>query len=172
MQLPLSLTILDSGNAAAMATITLIHRPTISCTINFSITAIRVPLRHRKWKPRQIAVASSSVTQPNTFLLVSLSNSRPNQEHRRLLPETSEEDFLVVNFYHFVSIEDPEAEVAKHLYFMRVISLSKLLNSQLQFTNLEIGILVTWWTKFIMCSLFFRLGFGYTWPNLPEWTRN
>ncbi|XP_022933492.1 rhodanese-like domain-containing protein 8, chloroplastic [Cucurbita moschata] len=119
MQLPLSLTILDSGNAAAMATITLIHRPTISCTINFSITAIRVPLRHRKWKPRQIAVASSSVTQPNTFLSVSLSNSRPNQEHRRLLHETSEEDFLVVNFYHFVSIEDPEAEVAKHLYVMR-----------------------------------------------------
>lgn len=30
----------------------------------------------------------------------------------------SEEQFIVVNFYRFVFIEDPEAEVSKHLSFM------------------------------------------------------
>lgn len=29
-------------------------------------------------------------------------------------------EFIVVNFYHFVSIEDPDDEVAKHLAFLQV----------------------------------------------------
>lgn len=109
----------NGAHTAAMATITPIHRPTIFCTFGFTITAIKLPLRRRKWKPRQIAVSSAPLTQPNTFLSVSLSNLGPNDEHPQLLPNTSEEDFVVVNFYHFVFIEDPEAEVAKHLYFTR-----------------------------------------------------
>lgn len=33
------------------------------------------------------------------------------------------EDFLVVSFYKFVCIKDPEAEVSKHLAFLQVLSI-------------------------------------------------
>ena len=36
--------------------------------------------------------------------------------------ERSDCEFVVVNFYHFVFIKDPEAEVAKHLSFLEVRS--------------------------------------------------
>lgn len=34
--------------------------------------------------------------------------------------EVGEDDFVVVNFYRFVSIKDPLAEVAKHISFLKV----------------------------------------------------
>lgn len=34
--------------------------------------------------------------------------------------ESSDGDFIVVNFYRFVHIKDPEEEVAKHLSFLQV----------------------------------------------------
>lgn len=43
----------------------------------------------------------------------------------------SEEQFIVVNFYRFVFIEDPEAEVSKHLSFMEVISYTCALSSHM-----------------------------------------
>ncbi|XP_022144428.1 rhodanese-like domain-containing protein 8, chloroplastic [Momordica charantia] len=106
MATPLSLT---------APSISLIQRPTVSCTIGFAISAIRLPLRRGKCKQRQIAVSSA----PNTFLSVSVSSLQPNEERHQLVSQPSEEDFVVVNFYHFVFIEDPEAEVANHLSFMR-----------------------------------------------------
>jgi hypothetical protein len=36
--------------------------------------------------------------------------------------ELSEDDFVVVNFYRFVFIENPEAEVSRHLSFLQVCS--------------------------------------------------
>ena len=36
------------------------------------------------------------------------------------------EDFIVVNFYRFVSIQDPAAEIAKHLSFLQVRLVWKL----------------------------------------------
>ncbi|XP_008443390.2 rhodanese-like domain-containing protein 8, chloroplastic isoform X1 [Cucumis melo] len=108
------------AHGAHTPTITLIHRPTIFCSIGFTVAACKLPLRRGKWKPRQIiAVSSASLTHSNTVHSVSLSNLGPSEEHRQLLPQISEEDFVVVNFYHFVFIEDPQAEVSKHLYFMR-----------------------------------------------------
>ncbi|KAK4283336.1 hypothetical protein QN277_000297 [Acacia crassicarpa] len=38
--------------------------------------------------------------------------------------EALEGDFVVVNFYHFVSIDDPEAEVSKHLAFMEGLDIN------------------------------------------------
>lgn len=42
-------------------------------------------------------------------------------DHGRSSGEESEGQFIVVNFYHFVPIRDPESEVAKHLAFLKVM---------------------------------------------------
>ena len=60
-------------------------------------------------------------------------NNKANKEARlvslqcRSKFRESEDDFVVVNFYRFVFIKDPKAEVAKHLSFMEVPLFSLLI---------------------------------------------
>ena len=53
-----------------------------------------------------------------------VSPPKPNTQHfaGEAEAEVKEDDFVVVNFYCFVFIKDPEAEVASHLSFLKVSS--------------------------------------------------
>jgi hypothetical protein len=53
-----------------------------------------------------------------------VSPPKPNTQHfvGEAEAEVKEDDFVVVNFYSFVFIKDPEAEVASHLSFLKVSS--------------------------------------------------
>lgn len=44
--------------------------------------------------------------------------------------EYRDDEFMVVNFYRFVSIQNPEEEVSKHLSFMQVICSSFIFGSK------------------------------------------
>lgn len=52
-------------------------------------------------------------------------------DHGGSSAEESEGQFIVVNFYHFVSIRDPESEVAKHLAFLKVMLRSVRVGSRI-----------------------------------------
>lgn len=70
---------------------------------------------------RHSHVCSVSLTLRNRFINngnchVSAQCSRAEAE------ELSDDDFVVVNFYRFVFIKNPEAEVARHLSFLQVSS--------------------------------------------------
>lgn len=70
---------------------------------------------------RHSHVYSVSLTLRNRFINndnchVSAQCSRAEAE------ELSDDDFVVVNFYRFVFIKNPEAEVARHLSFLQVSS--------------------------------------------------
>lgn len=62
-----------------------------------------------------------------SFELYALSSYAQGNNWIRVEPErdesfVEEDEFVVVNFYHFVLIDDPEEEVSKHQSFMQVFA--------------------------------------------------
>lgn len=56
----------------------------------------------------------------NTFSSSSLTHRKPLAAQAQASIPRDDFDFVVVNFYHFVFIKDPQEEVAKHLSFLEL----------------------------------------------------
>ncbi|KAI4347349.1 hypothetical protein L6164_008165 [Bauhinia variegata] len=81
-----------------------------------------VSLSHRKqWVPTP---KSSSVNKTNRKYRASDFSCGCSTSALCYGAEPSEDDFVVVNFYHFLFIQDPEAEVAKHLSFVEGLNIN------------------------------------------------
>ncbi|PON91214.1 Rhodanese-like domain containing protein [Trema orientale] len=78
------------------------------------------------------ATTTTSITHGKRFLSLVSRTPKPNKDEAgggsfvnrvrvsvQCRSESEEDDFVVVNFYRFVFIKDPKAEVAKHLAFMQ-----------------------------------------------------
>ncbi|KAK7320220.1 hypothetical protein RJT34_04956 [Clitoria ternatea] len=74
--------------------------------------------------PNPIANTTTVLQFPFRKPLFRFNLSSLSLTHRKLLPaaqirpSNSSDDFLVVNFYHFVFLKDPQAEVSKHRSFL------------------------------------------------------
>lgn len=109
----------------------------ITCGVTLSSTLTpRIELDVNRSDPPRFCSATSifSHGHPKTFLFLARktkpetvkNHCRSGGEHGiplqcckcgEMVPE---DDFVVVNFYRFVSVKDPLAEVAKHLSFLKV----------------------------------------------------
>ncbi|XP_054786511.1 rhodanese-like domain-containing protein 8, chloroplastic isoform X2 [Prosopis cineraria] len=95
-----------------------------------------VSFRHRKWFVLISQPSSVKKTRGKYSGAECSTSSQCNAS------DALEGDFVVVNFYHFLYIKDPEAEVAKHLAFMEGLDLNGriYLNEQGINAQLEGGI--------------------------------
>ncbi|XP_028779443.1 rhodanese-like domain-containing protein 8, chloroplastic [Neltuma alba] len=77
-----------------------------------------VSFRHRKWF---VLISQPSLVKKTKDNFGRTGCSTSSQCNASV---AFEGDFVVVNFYHFVFIDDPEAEVAKHLAFMEGLDIN------------------------------------------------
>ncbi|XP_019095075.1 PREDICTED: rhodanese-like domain-containing protein 8, chloroplastic isoform X3 [Camelina sativa] len=104
--------------------------------LSVSLTIPLLPLASTKTRSssdqsflhKQYALNNQSFSRPGSLVLEELRRRRSCECRNRgrnnhIKFDDDGEDFIVVNFYRFVSIEDPEAEIEKHLSFLKDLNI-------------------------------------------------
>ncbi|KAF5759918.1 putative Rhodanese-like domain, rhodanase, Rhodanese-like domain superfamily [Helianthus annuus] len=91
------------------------HHPITTITPNNWFRNCSISIKTK----RRIKLINIRLQPCNCTTALSSSTSTPNWVKGNEVFEEDERVFVVVNFYRFVSIQDPEAEVDKHLQFLQ-----------------------------------------------------
>ncbi|XP_047176772.1 rhodanese-like domain-containing protein 8, chloroplastic isoform X2 [Vigna umbellata] len=83
-------------------------------TASFCSKSLVLPFQNFPFKFKLTDSSSLALTHRKQLLPAALSLTQPSTERE------DDFDFVVVNFYHFVFIQDPQAEVSKHRSFLEL----------------------------------------------------
>lgn len=99
-----------SGSGLGAHAIALSLAPIV--TASFCSKSLVLPFQNSPFKLKFTDSSSLALTHRKQLLPAALPLTQPSTSRE------DDFDFLVVNFYHFVFIQDPQAEVAKHRSFL------------------------------------------------------
>lgn len=112
--------------------------------------------------PRKVVGIKSNNNTRKVHRAISISCCASASNSNDKVCQAEIENFVVVNFYRFVFIKDPQHEVAKHLTFLKVSLVLSCLGCL--FVTLFSCSTKHFWSNFP--------GFEHTRPNLYKWTRD
>ncbi|EOA36436.1 hypothetical protein CARUB_v10010974mg [Capsella rubella] len=102
----------------------------LSLTIPLPLTSTKTPFsdqsflfKHYSWNNQSLSRLGHLVSEKPSRRWIFSCKCRNRGRNSYAKFDNEGEDFIVVNFYRFVSIEDPEAEIDKHFSFLKDLNI-------------------------------------------------